>query len=183
MEQANALQETLPFPPSRSRCREELCDSQKTLRSVLVQNVSHELRTPLSIILGYTELLCDGDLGTLQPAQEEALSAVLCNLQALQTVVERMGILMAIEARFSASIPMDLSGMLRCIVEEKQAQAAEKAIELALYLEPDLPPLRGDPNHLEQAMESIAIAFVTARNRAKIDELLARTWQHPASDE
>lgn len=171
MEQANALQETLPFPLSRNRRREETRDSQEALRSMLVQNVSHEFRTPLSIVLGYTELLYDGDLGALEPAQAEALSAVLDNLQTLKTVVERIGILMAIEARFSASMPMDLSEMARRVVQEKRAQAAEKEIELILYVEAELPALVGDPRHMEQAIDSLienALKFTPTGGRVEV---------------
>jgi len=46
------------------------------LKDELVQNVSHELRTPLTFVRGYVDLLLEGDMGALTPAQAEALRIV-----------------------------------------------------------------------------------------------------------
>jgi signal transduction histidine kinase len=42
---------------------------------VLAHEVGHQLRSPLTILLGQLELLADGSLGALSPAQQAAVDA------------------------------------------------------------------------------------------------------------
>lgn len=53
----------------------------------MVANVSHELRTPLHIISGYTELLLDGQFGTLPGPACESLRRVALATDSLGTLV------------------------------------------------------------------------------------------------
>lgn len=53
----------------------------------MVANVSHELRTPLHIISGYTELLLDGQFGTLPGPACESLRRVALAADSLGTLV------------------------------------------------------------------------------------------------
>jgi signal transduction histidine kinase len=58
------------------------------MKSELVQNISHELRTPLTFIKGYVELLQDGEMGQLQPEQNEALDIVATKAEVLSKLVD-----------------------------------------------------------------------------------------------
>ena len=50
----------------------------------------HELRTPLTSIVGYTELLLDGGVGELSPAQLSMLRRVESNGDALLALLEQL---------------------------------------------------------------------------------------------
>jgi signal transduction histidine kinase len=47
------------------------------VKTEFLATVSHELRTPLNAILGYTELLSDGHVGSLEREQSEAVARVM----------------------------------------------------------------------------------------------------------
>jgi signal transduction histidine kinase len=97
------------------------------LHRTFVQNVSHELRTPLAIMLGYAELLHDGELGALTPQQQEAVFLIVNRAHELRTLVERIGILLAVEAHSANSVPVALNELVAEVVKERRT-AATKSI-------------------------------------------------------
>lgn len=117
------------------------------LHSTFVQNVSHELRTPLSIIQGYAELLRDGSLGALASEQQEVVGIILNRAYELRTLVDRTGILMAIEAHTGVSVPFALAEIIAGVVTSQRAAATSAGITLEPRLEPGLPLVSGDPYH------------------------------------
>lgn len=141
------------------------------LHSTFVQNVSHELRTPLSIILGYAELLHDGDLGALAPEQQEAVGIILNRAYELRTLVDRTGILMAVKAHTGTSVPLALPEIVTEVVTDKRADATGAGITLEAHLEPGLPLVSGDPYHLQQAVECLvenALKFTPGGGRVEV---------------
>ena len=141
------------------------------LHSTFVQNVSHELRTPLGIILGYAELLHDGDLGALAPEQQEAVGIILNRAYELRALVDRTGILMAVEAHTGTSVPLALPEIVTEVVTDKRADATGAGITLEAHLEPGLPLVSGDPYHLQQAVECLvenALKFTPGGGRVEV---------------
>jgi signal transduction histidine kinase/CheY-like chemotaxis protein len=60
--------------------------------------MSHELRTPLNVVMGYTELIKDGVLGKVNPAQREALDKVLARANDQVTMINSILYATALEA-------------------------------------------------------------------------------------
>jgi two-component system phosphate regulon sensor histidine kinase PhoR len=56
-------------------------------KDAFVATVTHELRTPLTSIMGYTEMLSDGDGGALSPLQQRGVTAILRNAHRLHETV------------------------------------------------------------------------------------------------
>jgi len=141
------------------------------LHSMFVRNVSHELRTPLGIIQGYAELLRDGDLGALAPEQQEAVGVIVNRAYELRTLVERVAILMAVEAHMGVSEPLALTEIVAGVVEGKRAAATQTGITLEARLEPRLPLVSGDRYHLQQAVECLvenALKFTSGGGRVEV---------------
>ncbi|MCK4450865.1 MAG: hypothetical protein KAX26_09765, partial [Anaerolineae bacterium] len=141
------------------------------LHSTFVQNISHELLTPLGIILGYAELLHNGDLGALAPEQQEAAGIILNRAYELRTLVDRTGILMAVEAHTDISVPLALPEVVTEVVTSKRADATRAGITLEAHLEPGLPLVSGDPYHLQQAVECLvenALKFTPGGGRVEV---------------
>lgn len=61
-----------------------------TAKDQFVSTVSHELRTPVSTIIGYGEMLAEGDLGELTTPQVRALEAITRNGERLVTLVDNL---------------------------------------------------------------------------------------------
>jgi len=57
-------------------------------KSEFLATMSHELRTPLHVVVGYTDLLCDGAFGQLESEQQQALGRLRHNGVALIDLVE-----------------------------------------------------------------------------------------------
>ncbi len=56
-------------------------------KSNFLANMSHELRTPLNHIIGFTELVADGSLGELNPAQKTTLDDTLQSSRHLLSLI------------------------------------------------------------------------------------------------
>ena len=165
------MQQTYLSPP-------ELGDLDD-LHSTFIQTVSHELRTPLSIIQGYAELLGDGSLGTLAPDQQEAVFVIVDRAYALRTMVERIDILLATEARESTSLPLALDKIVTDLVREKLPAVTHAGLALEVELEPGLPPVSGDPYHLQQAIDCLlenALKFTPDGGRVEVQVYTEPGW-------
>ncbi|MEO7671961.1 MAG: GAF domain-containing sensor histidine kinase [Longimicrobiales bacterium] len=56
--------------------RMHAAEGSKRLKDEFLANMSHELRTPLTSIIGYADLLLDGQAGELEPRQRTLISRV-----------------------------------------------------------------------------------------------------------
>jgi signal transduction histidine kinase len=70
-----------------ARLREDL-ERANRLKSDFVATMSHELRTPLHAIIGYNDLVLDGDFGPLTPDQADALGHVRNSVRHLREVID-----------------------------------------------------------------------------------------------
>lgn len=118
-------------------------------RSQFLYHVTHELRTPLTNIRAYAETLSQGVL-TDPSALRECYNVIIGETQRLSRLVEDILSLSQFEAG-AARLVMDdvnLARLIRQVVEDMQASADEKNIDLRLSLPPKVPTLRGDKDRL-----------------------------------
>jgi two-component system OmpR family sensor kinase len=128
--------------------------SQKSQRE-FVANVSHELKTPLTSIQGFAQAIQDGTAGDAQARQQAAAI-----IQAEAGRMHRMVLDLLDLARLDAGTfdlqraPVDLSAVLRGVVEKFAPQASAAGVTLTLEAG-QLPPLTGDSDRLAQVFTNL----------------------------
>jgi signal transduction histidine kinase len=125
------------------------------IHSIFAQNVSHELRTPLTILYGYAEMLSSGDMGELTAKQQHAANIITDRARVLGKLVERIEVLLAIEANMTTSLPLAFAEIVTPVIEGKRQAAARAGIALEAQLEPNTPFVWGDPQQLGQVIECL----------------------------
>lgn len=132
-----------------------------------LSSVSHELRTPLTSIMGYVEMLTDGDAGALTAEQLKMVGIVERNGARLLRLIEDLLTLSRVEAGSFRLLMGDVGvgSMLQEVIDSMAPMAAEKKVTLSLDLPPDIGTIVGDPDQLERAMLNLvnnAVKFTRA---------------------
>lgn len=171
--------QTLQTCPPRSESGGPRTCEVDELHSIFIQTVSHELRTPVSIIHGYAEMLREGGLGQLAPEQQEAVLAIAKRAIELRTMVERVGMVLAIEAHAVVSLPLVLSDIVAKAVESRRPTATKAGLTLELHLAPDLPLVPGDPYLLQHAVDCLldnALKFTPTGGQIEVEVYTELDW-------
>ncbi|QCC76768.1 sensor histidine kinase [Nocardioides daphniae] len=151
------------------------------VKDAFVSTVSHELRTPITNIIGYTEMLEDGDFGRLSPDQSEATVRIGDNGRRLLSLIDDLLDLSRLRAEKMeiAQNPVDLVAVVR---------AGEQAIlprlrSAEVSLEMDLPPypvtVTGEAEKLERVLVNLmsnAVKFTPPLGRVAVRLTQEGTW-------
>lgn len=129
--------------------------SANELHTTFIRTVSHELRTPLAIVQGYAELLRDGELGNLDPEQQEAVAVITDQAYELGLMVERVGILMALANKQIHREEVALDLLLSEVITAVQPLAERHGITLSFSEPADLPSVMADRYYLHHTLSAI----------------------------
>lgn len=125
-------------------------------KSEFLANMSHEIRTPLTAILGFTELLAEGDDDAITTAQRlEAVSTIQRAGEHLLTIVNDILDLSKIEAGQMTveRVETDLVDLLLGVESLMRPRAAGKGLTLDIELDTALPcRALTDPTRLRQVL-------------------------------
>lgn len=143
------------------------------MKSDFVALVSHELRTPLTSIIGFISLILDGKAGPLNKDQHKSLTRAHRQSKRLETMINDLLDISRIEAgRIIMKLePVNLAEIAQQRLEELKLQADEKTIKLDLNVQPDLPDLTGDAEHLGQILTNLignAIKFTPPKGEVNV---------------
>ncbi len=142
------------------------------LKDDFVATVSHELRTPLTSMMGFLEMIREGEAGELTDEQKRFLAIVYRSSERLQRLV---GDLLFV-ARLDANglqlhfAPVDLGEIVRDAVESSGALARSRELDLRVELSA-LPIVTGDRERLSQLIGNLisnAIKFTPAGGRVTV---------------
>ena len=139
------------------------------LKDDFVATVSHELRTPLTSMMGFLEMIREGEAGELTDDQKRFLAIVYRSSERLQRLV---GDLLFV-ARLDASGlqlqfgPVDVGEVAREVVESTAALARARSLELIAEIAP-MPLVSADRERLMQLVSNLvsnAIKFTPDEGR------------------
>ncbi|MEO1663873.1 MAG: ATP-binding protein [Chloroflexota bacterium] len=131
----------------------ELIELENTKDEIILQ-ISHELRTPLSAAVGYMELL--GMIQEFNTNSEQFFHRADGHLKELTYMINQTIEVSAILSnRFELSFhEIDLSEIVRRVVEEQQPRFDEKDLRLHADV-PDRLPMIGDERRLQHTVEHV----------------------------
>jgi PAS domain S-box-containing protein len=127
------------------------------LKSQFLANMSHELRTPLNSIIGYSEILLDGDDGELPEEAVEDMQIIHNSGRHLLAIINEILDLAKIESGQMALTrrAADLGEIAREVLEASQILIKTDDVELRCVIEPNIPTLHLDPIRIRQVITNL----------------------------
>jgi len=124
------------------------------LKSEFLANMSHELRTPLNSIIGFADLLHDGEVAPASPQHREFLGDILKSSQHLLKLINDVLDLAKVEAGKMEFRPesISLSQLIGEVTEVLSTLAAKKQITLRYEVAEDADSVVADPARLAQVL-------------------------------
>ncbi len=154
-------------------------ETANRLKDEFLSTLSHELRTPLTAIIGWTNLLMDGDVPL--DDQPKALATIARNARfQAQLIDDLLDVSRIITGKLRLEFnPCELRPVIEAVVESFRPTAEAKAVRLDLYLEPDIALVYGDVARLRQVIWNLlsnAVKFTSKNGSVQVK--LQRTESH-----
>ncbi len=170
-------QDTLVAALDKERTAVERLRSLDRAKDEFVSTVSHELRTPVTSILGYTELLLDGDVVAPDPKQVVMLETIARNSHRLIAICSDLLLLSGFEAREALANPQtyDLRDAVGAAQDFTRAITAQRPLSVT-FSTPDEPVLvTGDRSQLDRVLVNlVSNAIKFTQDDGRIDVRLIR---------
>jgi signal transduction histidine kinase len=125
------------------------------MKDMFVSGVSHELRTPLTSMLGYLEILRDGEVGELNEEQQHFLGIIDRNCHRLADLIDDILFMSRLDSgRFHLEKgSVDLGQLVAGRVESIRPAAEKKHVEV--HLETSASELCADGSRLTQVVDNL----------------------------
>jgi signal transduction histidine kinase len=127
------------------------------MKDFFVSGVSHELRTPLTSMLGYLEILRDGEAGELSDEQEHFLEIIDRNCHRLYHLIDDILFLSRVDGgRFQLErSSVDLDALVTERVESIRPAAEKKRVEVRLDTTDGGVRLWADASRLTEVVDNL----------------------------
>lgn len=150
----------------------ESAEAASRMKSAFLANMSHEIRTPLGAIIGFTDLLKEGNLDSAE--RDQFLEVISRSGKALTSLIDDVLDLAKVEAGRLAIDVVDFSlyDLMSDAVELFRGKARQKGIYLLLNIDEEAPTrICSDPTRVRQILVNLignAIKF-TNKGGVRID--------------
>ncbi|MBX3034014.1 MAG: GAF domain-containing sensor histidine kinase [Bdellovibrionaceae bacterium] len=153
---------------------DELREANRAKDEFLV-NVTHELRTPLTSILGWSELLLEGQVA--KDELPDAFQSIHRNARGQQKIVDDL--LDTSRIMLGSMVldprPLDLTGPVEAVINALRTTAARKGVDVNLHRDAALGLVRGDADRMQQLMMKLLDNAIKFSNPGgEVDVALAR---------
>jgi signal transduction histidine kinase len=142
---------------AKERLEKEAAEEASRAKSMFLANMSHELRTPLNHIIGFTELLLDGDFGELNELQTEYLGDVLKSSNHLLSLINDVLDIAKVEAGKLHLNPteFDLANLIKSSINMIREKAMRHGIDVSLEIESSRKRIVADERKLKQVLYNL----------------------------
>ena len=142
------------------------------MKTDFVSSVSHELRTPLASIIGYVDVLMDGELGEIGGEQQEFMGIINENARRLLVLINDLLTLSGLESgRMVLRVePVDMRDLVEQRVRDQLHLADTSDVQLSLGLPSEAVEGQVDTDRFGQVITNLlanAIKF-TRRRRPRL---------------
>ncbi|WP_187647983.1 ATP-binding protein [Nitrosophilus labii] len=168
----NTAYEILETALKKAENAKQYAEEASKAKSMFLANMSHEIRTPLNGIVGFTELLKNTDLNE---EQKEFVNIIEKSSENLLEIINAILDLSKIESNKIEieNVVFDPIVEFENAIEVYAPKAAEKDINLALFVDPNLEkPLKGDPTKIKEVLINLvsnAIKFTETGGSVSVE--------------
>jgi len=140
------------------------------IKSEFLRNITHELRTPLTAIMGYGELLIDGDFGMLTVNQRKAAEGLMKSARGLFALIVEILDCSKLEKGKTGLVvkQQDLAPLLAQLRQELSDLEGKKSLKIKYDVGEDIPPIQTDWKKLKSILLSILKNAVKFTDRGEV---------------
>ncbi|MBI1256791.1 MAG: GAF domain-containing protein [Chloroflexi bacterium] len=154
----------------RERITAERLREVDRLKSQFLANMSHELRTPLNSIIGYSEILLDGDDGELTPDADEDVNSIYSSGQHLLAIINDILDLAKIEA---GQMNVERRGVvldesINKVLDSAAVLVKQKAVKLVKQADSEIPAVYADDLRLRQIIMNLVSNAVKFTDKGSV---------------
>jgi PAS domain S-box-containing protein len=159
------------------KAAQQAAEAASAAKSTFLANMSHEIRTPMTAVLGFTEILKDPSVSTIE--RQDAIARIESSGRALLKVIDDILDISKLESgKFSIQkIRFSPREVCEDVVAILRMAAEQKSVVLKCKVEDSVPQwARGDPGRIRQVLLNLVGNAVKFTSVGEI-ELLARAEQ------